>query len=103
MHRVDTWTCILFHDGVTLSCFSLHAPLITNPPTLSTPPRGYTGKKLRDNIECEIFQTILDEARESYKLELVHELISNLPEDLERNVDCICLWVDKWRQEFGSH
>lgn len=65
--------------------------------------RGYTGKKLRGNIECEIFQTILDEARESYRLELVHELVSNLPEDLERNVDCICLWLDKWRQEFGFH
>ena len=68
---------------------------------LCLPIRGYTGQKLRDNIECEIFQTILEEARESYKLELVHELISNLPEDLERNVDSICLWVDKWREQSG--
>ncbi|EEC11019.1 TATA box binding protein (TBP)-associated factor, putative [Ixodes scapularis] len=27
--------------------------------------RGYTGKKLEENVQCEIFQTILDEARES--------------------------------------
>ena len=29
--------------------------------------RGYSGKKLDDNIECEIMQVILDEAKESYR------------------------------------
>jgi adenylate kinase len=35
--------------------------------------RKYNEKKLQDNIQCEIFQTILEEANESYKPEIVHE------------------------------
>ena len=30
--------------------------------------RGYKGKKLEENLQAEIFQTILDEAKESYRL-----------------------------------
>ena len=58
--------------------------------------RGYSGKKLSDNIECEIFQTILEEARESFSDSIVHELPSNLPEDLEHNVETISQYVHKW-------
>ncbi|KAL4716818.1 hypothetical protein ACJJTC_012629, partial [Scirpophaga incertulas] len=36
--------------------------------------RGYTGKKLEDNIQCEIFETLLEEAQSSYKPEIVKEL-----------------------------
>ncbi|KAK3514704.1 hypothetical protein QTP70_027943 [Hemibagrus guttatus] len=32
--------------------------------------RGYTGKKLQDNVQCEIFQTIYEEAMEAYKEEI---------------------------------
>ncbi|KAK2718899.1 adenylate kinase isoenzyme 6-like [Artemia franciscana] len=63
--------------------------------------RGYTGKKLEDNIQCEIFQTILEEARESYKEEIVHELPSNSPEEMESNVDRIGLWLLNWKQDNG--
>ncbi|XP_045460517.1 adenylate kinase isoenzyme 6 [Harmonia axyridis] len=62
--------------------------------------RGYTGKKLEDNIDCEIFQMILEEAKESYKPEIVHELINNTPEQLEVNVQNICLWIKEW---FENH
>ena len=58
--------------------------------------RGYSGKKLSDNVQCEIFQTILEEARESYSDKIVHELSSNFPEDIERNVDAICQYVIEW-------
>jgi adenylate kinase len=59
--------------------------------------RGYSGKKLTDNIECEIFQTILEEARSSYQPSIVHELQSNVPEDMEDNVEKICQWIEKWK------
>ncbi|KAK3709905.1 hypothetical protein QZH41_020019 [Actinostola sp. cb2023] len=59
--------------------------------------RGYTDKKLTNNIECEIFQTILEEAKESYQRNIVHELSSNTPEDLERNLDQIQQWIQQWR------
>ena len=60
--------------------------------------RGYTGQKLADNIQCEIFQTILEEARESYDHDIVHELPSNVPEDMEQNVDSIVQLVTQWTQ-----
>ncbi|XP_065836360.1 adenylate kinase isoenzyme 6-like [Oscarella lobularis] len=58
--------------------------------------RGYGPQKLTNNIQCEIFQTILEEARESYRDDIVFELHSNEPDDLDRNVDCIVEWIDKW-------
>lgn len=58
--------------------------------------RGYSGKKLSDNVQCEIFQTILEEALESYAHNIVHELGSNLPEDLDRNVDAVCQFIIQW-------
>ncbi|XP_041362385.1 adenylate kinase isoenzyme 6-like [Gigantopelta aegis] len=59
--------------------------------------RGYSSKKLEDNVQCEIFQTILDEAREAYKSEIVHELQSNTPEEMEDNLDKMALWIEDWR------
>jgi len=55
---------------------------------------GYEGRKLRENIECEIFQTILEEARESYRAEIVHELSSNTPDEMESNVSQILQWIE---------
>ena len=54
---------------------------------------GYQGRKLTENIECEIFQTILEEARESYRPEIVHELPSNTPDDMESNICRILDWL----------
>ncbi|XP_018332689.1 adenylate kinase isoenzyme 6 [Agrilus planipennis] len=58
--------------------------------------RGYIGRKLEDNIDCEIFQTILEEAQSSYKKEIVHELQNRNLEDLENNLQRICLWLQQW-------
>ncbi|XP_068104192.1 adenylate kinase isoenzyme 6 [Hyperolius riggenbachi] len=59
--------------------------------------RGYNKKKLQDNIQCEIFQTIYEEAAESYQQDIVHQLPSNTPEDMERNLDQITQWIQQWR------
>ena len=58
--------------------------------------RGYSEKKLTENVECEIFQTILEEARESYRKEIIHELESNTPDEMETNVDQIEQWMQQW-------
>jgi len=63
--------------------------------------RGYTNKKLQDNIQCEIFQMILEEARESFKPAIVHQLISDTPKELEDNIDKIVQWVQLWKGEHG--
>lgn len=59
--------------------------------------RGYNAKKMEDNIQCEIFQTVLEEAHNSYRPEVVHELQSNTPEELEENLEKIAQWIDRWR------
>lgn len=61
--------------------------------------RGYTGKKLQDNVQCEIFQTILEEALEAYQEEMVHQLPSNTPEDMEQNTEQIVKWTEQWMKE----
>ncbi|KAJ0481090.1 putative adenylate kinase [Helianthus annuus] len=58
--------------------------------------RGYAGAKLTNNIECEIFQELLEEAKESYKEEIVVAMKSDTVEDMNRNVSEITEWVSSW-------
>jgi adenylate kinase len=60
--------------------------------------RGYSGKKLEDNIDCEIFGTIHEEAVDSYKEGSVFELSSNNAEEMEENVEQIVKWIEQWKQ-----
>lgn len=55
--------------------------------------RGYSEKKLAENMESEIMQVILDEAREAYAEEIVVELPSNSTEDIESNVQRVLQWI----------
>jgi len=64
--------------------------------------RGYTGKKLDENMDSEIMQVLLDEARESYKAEIVVELKSEGVEDVEKNVERVEEWVRAWRKDHGE-
>lgn len=59
--------------------------------------RGYMGSKLANNIECEIFQVLLEEARESYREDIVMPLRSDNVEDISRNVGALTDWVNNWR------
>jgi adenylate kinase len=49
-------------------------------------------------VQCEIFQTILEEAQGAYKPDIVHELPSNTPDDMEENLDKITAWVEEWKK-----
>lgn len=60
---------------------------------------GYPINKIQENIECEIMQTILDEARESYNVNIVQELRSEQYEDLESNVERVAQWLEIWKKE----
>ncbi|KAK3776114.1 hypothetical protein RRG08_046781 [Elysia crispata] len=59
--------------------------------------RGYNEKKIESNISSEIFQVILDEAKESYAEGIVHELPSNTADELESNLDQIAQWLEDWQ------
>lgn len=61
--------------------------------------RGYKGKKLEENMDSEIMQVLLDEARESYKEEIVVELKSESTEDVEGNLERIEAWVENWKKD----
>ncbi|RWR98579.1 adenylate kinase isoenzyme 6-like protein [Dinothrombium tinctorium] len=58
--------------------------------------RNYSEKKLKNNVECEIFQTILDEANEAFDSDAVFELQNDTEQDLEKNVEFIVDWLKKW-------
>ena len=60
--------------------------------------RGYSDKKRNENMECEIMEVVLEEARESYDAEIVHELSSNNVEELESNVARIEAWFQQWKE-----
>lgn len=61
--------------------------------------RGYKGKKLEDNMQCEIFETLLEEAQASYKPEIVIELQNDNEELLEKNIHTITHWIGRWKEE----
>lgn len=51
---------------------------------------------MEDNIQCEIFKTILEEALDSYKKEIVHPLPNNDLADMETNIDHIVQWIEQF-------
>ena len=55
------------------------------------------GAKLTNNIECEIFQVLLEEAMDSYREDLVMPLRSDSVEDISRNVGTLTEWINNWR------
>mmetsp|Transcript_27538 Transcript_27538/g.39428 ORF Transcript_27538/g.39428 Transcript_27538/m.39428 type:complete len:183 (-) Transcript_27538:3004-3552(-) len=58
--------------------------------------RGYNEKKRSENVECEIMQVVLEEARCSYAKEIVHEVPSNNSQDMESNICRIMQWCEQW-------
>ncbi|GAB2211469.1 hypothetical protein Droror1_Dr00024783 [Drosera rotundifolia] len=58
--------------------------------------RGYTGSKLSNNIECEIFQMLLEEAKECYSHDIVIATRSDTIDDITRNVEVLKDWVNGW-------
>ncbi|TRM65746.1 AAA domain-containing protein [Schizophyllum amplum] len=58
--------------------------------------RNYPLKKIQENNEAEIMQTVLTDARESYPPEIVVELRSETTDDMESNVARIVQWIEAW-------
>ncbi|XP_020235214.1 adenylate kinase isoenzyme 6 homolog isoform X1 [Cajanus cajan] len=58
--------------------------------------RGYNDSKLSNNIECEIFQVLLEEAKESYSEDKVIAMKSDNIDDISRNIATLTDWVRNW-------
>lgn len=61
--------------------------------------RNYPLKKIQENNESEIMQTVLEEARESYTSEIIVELKSESVEEMESNVARIVAWIEQWHSD----
>mmetsp|Transcript_11642 Transcript_11642/g.13540 ORF Transcript_11642/g.13540 Transcript_11642/m.13540 type:complete len:206 (+) Transcript_11642:66-683(+) len=64
--------------------------------------RGYSENKRNENMQCEIMQVVLDEARESYAKEIVQELRSNTLQEMEQNVERVEAWYQQWTVDHKS-
>ncbi len=77
--------------------------------TLSTPPlhspytddliRKYPEVKLQENIDAEIMEVLLQEAKDSYDENIVVVLTSNTSEEMDVNVDRIEAWLKQWKKD----
>lgn len=61
--------------------------------------RDYPEAKLQENLDSEIMEVLLEEARESYDEGIIVELTSNTTEEMESNVERIERWVLQWRKD----
>lgn len=58
--------------------------------------RGYPDRKRDQNMESEIMQVILEEAREAYDPNIVQEVQSNTLNDMESNIQRVQQWTTQW-------
>ena len=55
-------------------------------------------EKLQENIDSEIMEVLLEEARSSYEEHIIVELQSIDAEDIESNVQRIEEWLRNWKR-----
>ena len=59
--------------------------------------RNYPEAKLQENLDSELMDVLIQEARDSYDEEIVIELQSNSADEMDENVDRIEAWVKQWK------
>ena len=65
--------------------------------------RKYPEQKLQENLDSEIMEVLMEEAREAYDEEIVVELQSDEADDIEANVARIKEWMENWKKNNESH
>lgn len=64
--------------------------------------RGYGEKKLQENMDCEIMEVLLNEAREAYEADMVVEFKSEKTGDIDSNVERVEQWIEQWKKDHGK-
>ncbi|KAI1391150.1 P-loop containing nucleoside triphosphate hydrolase protein [Hypoxylon trugodes] len=64
--------------------------------------RKYSETKLQENLDSEIMEVLLQEARDSYDEQIVVELTSNSVDDMESNIDRIEAWITQWKKDHAD-
>lgn len=60
--------------------------------------RGYNAKKIQNNVEHEIFQVALDEARSSYNSNIVFEVRGETSADSEKGLALVKEFLDNYKE-----
>lgn len=61
--------------------------------------RGYAQNKIDEDMDAEIMEVALQEAREAYDEEIVIELMSDDVDEIEGNVERVKKWVEAWKEK----
>ncbi|KAL9623263.1 MAG: hypothetical protein Q9160_002370 [Pyrenula sp. 1 TL-2023] len=61
--------------------------------------RGYSEKKLQENLDAEIFGVLIEEAKAAFDENIVVVLDSEKWEDVEQNCERIKTWIETWMQQ----
>lgn len=61
--------------------------------------RKYSEKKLQENLDVEIMEVLLQEARDAYDEQMVVELRSDKTEDVDGNVERLETWIKNWKKD----
>ncbi|XP_050078628.1 adenylate kinase isoenzyme 6 homolog [Anopheles maculipalpis] len=64
--------------------------------------REYNERKIKSNMECEIFQIPLDEAKDAYRTDIIFELQSDTKQDLDANVERVRDWLEQWKAKHNK-
>ncbi|KAH0522107.1 hypothetical protein TsFJ059_006012 [Trichoderma semiorbis] len=64
--------------------------------------RNYAEAKLQENLDSEIMEVLLQEAREAFDEEIVVELTSNSSTEMESNIDRIEAWIKQWKTDHAD-
>ncbi|XP_034107997.1 adenylate kinase isoenzyme 6 homolog [Drosophila nasuta] len=94
---VEYHSCDFFPERWFQAVFVVTCPNTTLYDRLKA--RNYNEKKLNSNMQCEIFCTILDEARESYKPDIVYELSGETKADAEKSMKTVKNWYSMWKRK----
>ncbi|TLS26036.1 hypothetical protein PpBr36_07395 [Pyricularia pennisetigena] len=96
---IDWHACDLFPKSWIDLVVVLRADSATHYDRLKA--RNYPENKLQENLDSEIMEVLLQEARDSYDAEIVVELQSNTTDEMEANVDRIEAWLSQWKIDNG--
>ncbi|KAF4848942.1 Adenylate kinase isoenzyme 6-like protein HBR1 [Colletotrichum siamense] len=61
--------------------------------------RKYSEAKLQENLDSEIMEVLLQEARDAFDEEIVVELTSNTSDEMETNVSRVEEWLEQWKKD----
>ncbi|EPQ63887.1 Bgt-5350 [Blumeria graminis f. sp. tritici] len=60
---------------------------------------NYPEAKLQENLDVEIMEVLLQEARDAYDEEIIIELSSNELDDMDCNIERIKTWFAQWKMD----